>query len=491
MSELSWYAVIPPRNLDAAALTAALRTLASRPRIGLLGRTPTVVFELWGQAGEVGWWLGLEERIADELTQQLKAHLPRLGLVHEPTPQRSAVMVATTLNHRGFIHPLRTDMAEQVATALQDTLRGLKRGEAAVVQWLVGPAKGRAREPQSFRPLEILGLRERPAPDASVRREWRSKAAEPLLECVGRIGAVAARDKQARAILRRLAGGVALANSSHATLYPRRPNTETARALNEALPPFMWSSLLSAAELAVVLGWPVQEDVADDLPVVGGHIGVVPEKLLITTPTQASKERILGESLHPAQRGQLVRMPASCGPYHLHLIGPTGSGKSTLLTHLILADIAAGRGVLVLEPRGDLVTDILARIPEERQADVVVIDPADAQAYGSVGLNVLAGPIETAERRADELVALLAAMAGSNWGPRTADVALHAILTVSKLDGGVLPDVVALLTNPTFRRSVIGKVSDPLVLGPWWAAYDAMSDGERGQHIAPLLRACW
>lgn len=36
---------------------------------------------------------------------------------------------------------------------------------------------------------------------------------------------------------------------------------------------------------------------------------------------------------------------------HTHLIGPTGSGKSTAMLHLILADIAAGRSVLVLDPK--------------------------------------------------------------------------------------------------------------------------------------------
>jgi hypothetical protein len=78
-------------------------------------------------------------------------------------------------------------------------------------------------------------------------------------------------------------------------------------------------------------------------------------------------------------------------------------------------------------------------------------------------------------------------MAGSNWGPRTADVALHAILTAARLPDGMLPDVVQLLTNPGFRRKVLAQVADPLVLGPWWAGFEALSDGERSQYIAPLL----
>jgi hypothetical protein len=38
-------------------------------------------------------------------------------------------------------------------------------------------------------------------------------------------------------------------------------------------------------------------------------------------------------------------------------------GKSTLLLNLILGDIKTGRGTVVIDPRGDLITDILDRLP--------------------------------------------------------------------------------------------------------------------------------
>ena len=39
-------------------------------------------------------------------------------------------------------------------------------------------------------------------------------------------------------------------------------------------------------------------------------------------------------------------------------MGKTGSGKSTLLQHLALADIRDRRGLVLLDPAGDLVDDI-------------------------------------------------------------------------------------------------------------------------------------
>ena len=61
---------------------------------------------------------------------------------------------------------------------------------------------------------------------------------------------------------------------------------------------------------------------------------------------------------------------------HAHIVGSTGSGKSTLLLNIIMAHIKAGRGVVVIDPKGDLVTDILDRIGFEYADKIVLLDPA-------------------------------------------------------------------------------------------------------------------
>jgi hypothetical protein len=177
-------------------------------------------------------------------------------------------------------------------------------------------------------------------------------------------------------------------------------------------------------------------------------------------------------------------MPVATALHHTHVIGPTGSGKSTLLAELVLADIAAGRSALVVEPRGDLVRDILARVPAERRDRVVVIDP---QLERAVGFNVLAGDLADAERRADEIVHLLGELHGGNLGPRSTDILLHAATTAARLPDGTFCDIPALLTNPAFRRKALAKVSDALTLGPWWAGFEARSEAEKAQHVMPLL----
>jgi Type IV secretory system Conjugative DNA transfer len=486
MADLQWFEVNPPRDLDLTAVTAVVRPLADRPRTGLGGGVPLVVFELWSVGGTIRYLLGVDHRLRKNVPIELTAQLPRLGLVPIKRVIRPVLGLAADVRLHGTSAPLRLDMASSVSAGLLAALRELDGSrEAAVVQWVLGPAHSRRARPSPFSVATSLGLRAPDKPDAASARAWRDKTSEPLFAVRGRIGAVGKTPARAYRIIRSLSGALRLADSQHAAVRVGKASPGRARKLHEAASALAWS-LMNAAEIASILGWPLGEVPSDGLPVVGGHVNPVPASLRLPENVAADRpgERVLGESLHPAERGELVTVPVKTSLHHMHVIGPTGSGKSTLLTGLITADIAAGRSVLVIEPKGDLVNDVLARVPEHRRDDVVLWEPNAAR---SVGFNVLSGPRDQAERRADQIVSLLAELHGASFGPRTTDIAIHAAMTASRLPDGTLCDIPFLLTNPAFRRSALTHVSDPLVLGPWWAGFDALSDAERGQHVAPLL----
>src|SRR5437016_1602509 len=61
----------------------------------------------------------------------------------------------------------------------------------------------------------------------------------------------------------------------------------------------------------------------------------------------------------------------------LYVIGKTGTGKTTLLINLVLQDIAAGFGLCFLDPHGDAISDILIRLPDDREQDVILLDILD------------------------------------------------------------------------------------------------------------------
>ena len=125
-------------------------------------------------------------------------------------------------------------------------------------------------------------------------------------------------------------------------------------------------------------------------------------------------------------------------------------------------------------------------MPAWRRDDVIVLDPADQER--AVGLN----PLRSAEGSRSEvavenLVGLLKSLYRSSWGPRTDDIFRAALLTLAGTGGATLCEVPTLLTDPAYRRRVIGKLDDPIGLESFWGWYEGLSDPERLSVVGPVL----
>jgi hypothetical protein len=150
---------------------------------------------------------------------------------------------------------------------------------------------------------------------------------------------------------------------------------------------------------------------------------------------------------------------------------------------MVAQDIAAGRAVVVIEPKRDLIEEVLGHIPPERLGDVVVLDPADLTA--PVGFNPLAGG-RNPELAADQLLAVFRGLY-SGLGPRSTDIAAAALHSLAKVPDMTLAALPLLLTDARFRRRILSQFGDDIALGPFWAAFDNWSDAERTSAVAPLL----
>ena len=196
---------------------------------------------------------------------------------------------------------------------------------------------------------------------------------------------------------------------------------------------------------------------------------------------------MLGDAQAGGRRPVALAVPDA--RYHLHVMGATGSGKSTLLTNLVLGDVEAGRGVVVIDPKGDLITDLCDRLPDGAASRTVLIDPEDPDA--APVLNVLSGP--DPDLAVDNLVGIFRSIFAAFWGPRTDDVLRSACLTLLRYAAATgastsLADVPRLLADDEFRAPRVAAVADDTVgLGGFWASYEAMSEASRAQVIGPVM----
>jgi hypothetical protein len=141
--------------------------------------------------------------------------------------------------------------------------------------------------------------------------------------------------------------------------------------------------------------------------------------------------------------------------------------------------------VVVIEPKGDLVAEVLQHIPPGRVGDVVVLDPTDTAR--PVGLNPLARHGRSPELVADQLLGLFHSLYAAHWGPRTHDILGASLLTLARVPNMTLAALPLLLTDAGFRRRVVPRASDPIGLQPFWRGFEAWSEAERATATAPVM----
>jgi hypothetical protein len=191
---------------------------------------------------------------------------------------------------------------------------------------------------------------------------------------------------------------------------------------------------------------------------------------------------LLGNNIHLGESVP-VRLTPDQRVRHTHIIGASGTGKSTLLFNLIREDIENGEGVAVLDPHGDLVDKVLGIVPQNRIADVVLVDPSDTE-Y-PIGFNILSAHSELEKNLlASDLVSVFRRLSTS-WGDQMDIVLRNAILAfLESSAGGTLSDLRRFLIEPNFRNQFLTTVRDPEV-GYYWQKVFPHLTGSKS--IGPVL----
>jgi hypothetical protein len=470
----SWFSVQWPRELPDERVVALLRHLAAsrRPRV--------ICFEVQAHRGRLSYQVGVPAGDAERLPQVFSSFLP--GVLLELLPNRAgqSLKYAIRLGLETRERALRTDAAEEVARSLITALAATG-GETVVVQWLLGhrlapmyvssDIKGLPSTPQWLW-RSLIGPNE--PLDARAQTELRRKVSDHGFRGVLRIGTDARERTFAHHLLRRLVGSLRVAEGPDAGLSVLPVN---AGLIDKAKPPKFWPrAAINVHELAGLLAWPIGDAA---LP----GVERIASRRLPPSPLLPSTGRIVADGNEPLHRRPIAQdvRDALMGT---HVIGPTGVGKSTLLANLILADIAAGRGVICIDPKGDLIVDITKRLGQDDIDRVVIFDPAD---QAPVGLNPLYSAGRSKELVADQLVAVFRGLYGDYLGPRTTDVLASSVQTLAGRPDATLSALPLLLSNERYRRELIRGLTDEFALKPFWVWFSRLSEAERSVVVAPIM----
>ena len=490
--ELVWLQLFWPRPLSTQTVSELLQRLVADPHSGRL------VFETRAHAKGIVFLLGVRSSQRDTIAHIVRELVPGMQYT-DSTEQPAGSSEATSLAN---LRP-RMDKAARITTNRSERLLAVSQVEAATRRLLAAYSElspgecvtvqvqlGRRRPPhslpyQSWWDVLMNGYR----PPMNTRPDKTDRCQYHCAQVGVRIGVAGMSHARAREQLLNIFGAMRSVETSHARL---RLTPESATRLNQAsVPwyPFYTTSLLAASEIALLTGWPIGDS---ELPVLGPiSPRVMPPPHWLSSTQSHLAGRIFGVSNAPGHTHTSLGISPADSLLHTVLLGPTGVGKSTAMLGLILADIRAGRGVLVIDPKSDLVTSLLERIPPSRHKDVVLLDPTMPQV---VGLNPL---VSQAARQhpdlvADSLLASFKSIFAESWGVRTEEVLAACLLTLARVSQSLpgvatLVAIPSLLTNPELRRRITSKVDDPLGVSSFWAKFDSWSPEQQRQVIAPVL----
>ncbi len=157
---------------------------------------------------------------------------------------------------------------------------------------------------------------------------------------------------------------------------------------------------------------------------------------------------------------------------HIYALGGTGTGKSEMMGHVILEDINMGNGVCVVDPHGELIDNLMLRIPREHLDRVVLFSPSITDF--PIGLNMLeTDPLKPTEKTLvidtlfsiwDKLYDLKAT--GGPMFEQYMKNALRLIMSHPE-SGSTLMEVQKVLTDEDYRTFKLAMCDDQEVVDFW------------------------
>src|SRR6266542_1497370 len=170
---------------------------------------------------------------------------------------------------------------------------------------------------------------------------------------------------------------------------------------------------------------------------------------------------------------------------HIYIIGKTGTGKSTLLETMAVQDLEAGNGFALIDPHGDLVERIAARVPASRRNDVIYLNAPDpAQPFGYNPLRHVSE--DRIALAASGLMEVLKKMWPDAWGVRMEHILRNVLMALLEQPAATMHDILRVFSDSTFRKEVAKSLRNEPVRRFLEKEFEKFSFGYRADGVAPI-----
>ncbi len=334
--------------------------------------------------------------------------------------------------------------------------------------------KDEKKEPRSLSPIE-----------QETQKAIEEKATKAGLEVNIRIVASAKSQEQAKLYIDNIVAGFAAYNVyEYGNVFTRRNLTSKARAIRKFIFRDFDSKqkfVLNAEEMASVWHLPLPETDVPNINWLGSRQA--------SPPANMPKEGLIVGKVIFRGAETTARLKEDDRRRHTYIIGKSGVGKSKLIAYMARQDIAAGKGICVLDPHGELIDDILEGIPKDRIDDVIYFDPSDTDR--PIGLNML--EVKSEEQRdmaVAEMIAIFYKLFPPEMiGPMFEHTMRNVMLTLMSdpNEAGTIAEIPRLITDPEYQKYWIAKVTDVVVRAYWEKEVAKTSDFHKSEMFGYLI----
>lgn len=485
------YTLTFPAELDEKRVQAWMGSISGSMRVGwkrVFG-VPTGVLETIADSSGIVHRMRVASADAHYAVSHLETLVPGIHITEDKTPLNVEWSNGVELGLKRPSRTLQIADNKDFSTSVLTSMTSLRDDESVMLQWVLSPeandklpAHDGARSNEFSIIKSILGTGPASRDEIDDRR---AKLATSNVLAVGRVMVKAPHELRAAELSRRVITAFSSASGHSNWITTKAMNGNFSERANLALAPMLFPAQFNVSELSAVSGWPLGTPYIAGLPQSRTRHMHVNNSV----PAGGGGNTVLGVSNVPGNMRD-IGIEAIERMKHVLVIGPIGVGKTAELTNMIEQDMNDGRGVVLIETKGDLFHAALERVPAHRRQDVIVWDLDDTDF--PIGYNVLRQ--STSKSAVDELNGLMTSLYPES-GVLTTGPLYHGLHALAESPNGTFVDLLTIINPMTddekrWRVDLVKGLKNREIK-KWWDAYLAKDAKEEATEAKPLRRRLW